>query len=84
MRDARQTKRPLHSNTNVPPVPSPTLTCATATFLSSVAFMSPASSAATLSCSSRTRARMLASFLLAPSSLRLASASAARLGATTW
>jgi hypothetical protein len=55
-----------------------------ATFLSSVALMKDASSAATLSCSSLTRARMLPSLRLAPSSLRLASARAARLGATTY
>lgn len=63
--------------------PSPSLTCAMAWFLSSVAFMSPTSSAATLSCSSLTLALMPASFLLAASSFLLASASAARLGATT-
>mmetsp|Transcript_11611 Transcript_11611/g.31647 ORF Transcript_11611/g.31647 Transcript_11611/m.31647 type:complete len:259 (+) Transcript_11611:3369-4145(+) len=58
--------------------------CATAAFLSAVAFIRPSSRAVTLSCSSFTRARMPASFLLAPSSLRLASAKAARFGATTW
>ncbi len=59
------------------------LTAATAAFLSSVALIRFSSSAATRSCSSLTRARMLLSFLLAPSSRLLASAKAARLGATT-
>ena len=51
-----------------------------AMFLSSVARMRLSSSPATRSCSSLTLARMPDSFLLAPSSRLLASASAARLG----
>jgi hypothetical protein len=54
-----------------------------AAFLSSVAFMRLTSSSATLSCRRLTSERMPLSFLLAASSLRFASASAARLGATT-
>mmetsp|Transcript_10302 Transcript_10302/g.22117 ORF Transcript_10302/g.22117 Transcript_10302/m.22117 type:complete len:220 (-) Transcript_10302:3083-3742(-) len=58
--------------------------CAMALFLSMVAFIRPSSRAATRSCSSLTRDRMPFSFLVATASLLLASARAARLGATTW
>lgn len=66
-----------------PSAPKRLPTCATALFLSSVARIKLSSRAATRSCSSLTLARMPDSFLLAPSSRLLASARAARLGATT-
>mmetsp|Transcript_36229 Transcript_36229/g.69449 ORF Transcript_36229/g.69449 Transcript_36229/m.69449 type:complete len:259 (-) Transcript_36229:4333-5109(-) len=58
--------------------------CAMAAFLSSVAFIKFSSKLATLSWSSFTLALIPINLRLAPSSFLFASASAARLGATTW